>query len=94
MTACARAISTTHLKFPFPHTEVFERAAQSGIPTVYRAFVGAFGQLQCVDARARSAFRKSTPDMQLHIVDTKLASVAEGALVYEAPAPARCGPYG
>lgn len=75
----------TTSQIPIPaYTEVFERAAQSGIPTVYLSFSSALSGSYNVSLLVRDQLQEKYPDMQLHIVDTKLASVAEGALVYEA----------
>ena len=63
---------------------MFERAAQSGIPTVYLSFSSALSGSYNVSLLVRDQLQEKYPEMQLHIVDTKLASVAEGALVYEA----------
>ena len=75
--------TTSQISIP-AYTEVFERAAQSGIPTVYLSFSSALSGSYNVSLLVRDQLQGKYPDMQLHIVDTKLASVAEGALVYEA----------
>lgn len=75
--------TTSQISIP-AYTEVFERAAQSGIPTVYLSFSSALSGSYNVSLLVRDQLQEKYPDMQLHIVDTKLASVAEGALVYEA----------
>ena len=75
--------TTSQISIP-AYTEVFERAAQSGIPTVYLSFSSALSGSYNVSLLVRDQLQEKYPEMQLHIVDTKLASVAEGALVYEA----------
>lgn len=75
--------TTSQISIP-AYTEVFECAAQSGIPTVYLSFSSALSGSYNVSLLVRDQLQEKYPEMQLHIVDTKLASVAEGALVYEA----------
>lgn len=65
-------------------TKAFERAAESGIPTVYISFTsglsGNYGTAQLV----RDQVLQSHPGAELYVVDTHLASIAEGLLVFEA----------
>ena len=65
-------------------TEAFEQAIASGIPTVYLGFTsglsGNFGTAEMV----RDQLVEQHPGAELYVVDTKLASIAEGLLVYEA----------
>ena len=65
-------------------TEAFERAIESGIPTVYLGFSsglsGTFNTIELV----RDQLVAQHPEAELYVVDTKLASIAEGLLVYEA----------
>lgn len=64
--------------------ETFEKAAKEGVPTVYLAFSsGLSGTFETAD-RVAEQVREQYPDFELYVVDTKLASVAEGLLVYEA----------
>ena len=65
-------------------TEAFERAAQDGTPTVYLAFSSALSGTFETAQRIAAETCEKYPDFELHMVDTKLASVAEGLLVYEA----------
>ena len=62
----------------------FTRAAQSGVPTVYLSFSsglsGSFGTAELIRDQVLAEY----PDAELYVVDTKLASIAEGTLVYEA----------
>lgn len=65
-------------------TEHFERALRSGVPTVYLAFSsGLSGSFETAQLLA-SQLSKSYPDGELHVVDSRLASIAEGLLVMEA----------
>lgn len=65
-------------------TEAFEVAAQSGVPTVYLSFSSGLSGSYDVSTIVYDQVKERYPDMELHIVDTKLASVAEALLVYEA----------
>lgn len=65
-------------------TEAFERAAEEGMPTVYLAFTkGLSGTFETAQ-RLADEVREKHPGFELYVVDTKLASVAEGLLVFEA----------
>jgi len=65
-------------------TELFENAAQDGTPTVFPVFSsGLSGTFETVDRLAQQ-MREQHPDFELYVVDTRLASIAEGLLVYEA----------
>lgn len=72
-------------QIPVPElVEVFERCAEEGTPTVYLAFTsGLSGTFDTVE-RIAADVREKYPDFELHVVDTKLASIAEGLLAYEA----------
>lgn len=72
-------------QIPVPElVEMFEACAKDGTPTVYLAFSsglsGTFGTVLQVAERIREDY----PDFELYAVDTKLASIAEGLLAYEA----------
>ena len=75
--------STSQIPIP-ALTDAFLQAAQSGVPTVYLGFSsglsGNFTTASLVCDQVREAF----PDAELYAVDTHLASIAEGLLVYEA----------
>ncbi len=64
--------------------EVWREAAQSGIPTVYLCFSsalsGTFNTVQTLLEETQEEF----PDAELYLVDTALASIAEGFLINEA----------
>ena len=62
----------------------FERAIVSGVPTVYLAFSsGLSGNFETA-CMIRDKLIEENPSAELYLVDTKLASIAEGLLVYEA----------
>lgn len=72
-------------QIPVPKlVETFERAAQDGVPTVYLAFSSGLSGTYETVTQIADDIREKYPDFELHTVDTKLASVAEGLLVYEA----------
>ncbi|MBQ9691519.1 MAG: DegV family protein, partial [Eggerthellaceae bacterium] len=64
--------------------EAFTNAARSGVPTVYLGFSsglsGTFGTAEMI----RDQVLEEYPEAELYVVDTLLASIAEGLLVYEA----------
>ena len=61
--------------------ETFTAAIESGIPTVYLSFTsglsGSCGTAQLI----RDQLIAEHPDAELYVVDTKLASIAEGARI-------------
>ena len=65
-------------------TEAFTRAAESGVPTVYLGFTsglsGNFGTAEMICEQVSAEY----PDAELYAVDTHLASIAEGLIVFEA----------
>lgn len=65
-------------------TDAFTRAAQSGVPTVYLSFSSGLSGSCTTAGLVCDQVRESFPEAQLHVVDTHLASIAEGLLVYEA----------
>ncbi|MFR3272494.1 MAG: DegV family protein [Slackia sp.] len=69
---------------PFRVYEAFTKAAQSGVPTVYLSFSSGLSGSYDVSHIVAEQVKEQYPGMELHIVDTKLASVAEALLVYEA----------
>ncbi len=75
--------TTSQVSIP-TYAEVFEAAARSGVPTVYLCFTSRLSGSYDVAVLVREQMKEKYPDAQLYVVDTKLASVAEGALVYEA----------
>ena len=75
--------STAQIPIPVI-TDAFERAIASGVPTVYIGFTsglsGNFGTAEMI----RDQLVAAHPGAELYVVDTHLASIAEGLLVYEA----------
>lgn len=65
-------------------TTVFEEAAKQGIPTVYLSFTSGMSGSFDVACMVRDRVCEQFPDFEFYIVDTKLASIAEGLLVCEA----------
>lgn len=62
----------------------FTEAAEKGVPTVYLCFTsGLSGTFDTVEL-VRDNVLERYPDFELYVVDTRLASIAEGLLVYEA----------
>ncbi len=65
-------------------TEAFTRAAESGVPTVYLGFTsGLSGNFNTCEL-IRDQVAAEHPEAELYVVDTHLASIAEGLLIYEA----------
>ena len=65
-------------------TDTFTAAAEEGTPAVYLAFSSGLSASFDAACVVRDQVLAEYPDFELHIVDTHLASVAEGLLVYEA----------
>lgn len=64
--------------------ETFERVMRSGVPTVYLSFTAALSGSFDAAVLVRDMLQEKYPDAKLYLVDTKLASIAEGLLAYEA----------
>lgn len=64
--------------------EAFERAAESGVPTVYLSFSSGLSGSFDTACLVRDQVLSEHPGAELYLVDTLQASVAEGFLVYEA----------
>lgn len=62
----------------------FERAIESGVPTVCLSFSSGLSGSYEAAALVHDQLMEEHPDAELYLVDTRLASVAEGLLVYEA----------
>ena len=61
-----------------------EKAAQTGVPTVFICFSSCLsGTFESI-IHTWNTIKQDYPDFELHIVDSKLASAAEGLLVMEA----------
>lgn len=80
-------------KRPFPTTsqvsltaltDAFMRACESGVPTVYLSFSSALSGSYESALVVRDQMLSDYPDSTLYVVDTKLASIAEGLLVQAA----------
>lgn len=75
--------STSQLTVPML-TAAFETAASAGVPTVYLSFTSGLSGSFDVACMVRDQVLERHPDFELYVVDTYLASIAEGALVFEA----------
>lgn len=75
--------STSQLSIPVLQ-DAFQRAIDSGIPTVFLCFSSALSGSYDVAVMVRDQLVEENPGAELYVVDTKLASVAEAPLVYEA----------
>jgi DegV family protein with EDD domain len=64
--------------------ETFKRAFESGVPTVYLCFTSGLSGSYDAAVLLRDQMVQEYPGGKLLIVDTKLASIAEGLLVLEA----------
>ena len=65
-------------------TDAFTRAVESGVPTVYLGFTSGLSGNFDTTVMVRDQVIAEHPDAELYVVDTKLASIAEGLLVFEA----------
>ena len=65
-------------------TDAFQRAIDSGVPTVYLSFTSGLSGSCNTAMLVRDQLVAENPGAELYVVDTKLASIAEGLLVYEA----------
>ena len=77
-------------KRPFPTTaqvptsvldDVFRKALDTGLPSVYLCFSSALSGSFDTALMVRDRLLEEYPDGELYVVDTKLASIAEGLLV-------------
>lgn len=75
--------STAQLSVPLLQ-DTFRAAAEAGTPTVYLSFTSGLSGSYDVAMLVRDQVLEDFPDFELYVVDTKLASVAEGFLVFEA----------
>jgi DegV family protein with EDD domain len=64
--------------------QAFEQAYELGKPAVFLSFSSALSGSYASACLAAQQLKEQHPDFELYVVDTKLASVAEGLLVYEA----------
>lgn len=75
--------STAQLSVPALR-EAYEWAYERGLPTVYLSFSSGLSGSYDTAVLVQQQFKEEHPDFELYVVDTKLASVAEALLVYEA----------
>lgn len=75
--------STAQIALPTMVNE-FTAAALSGVPTVFLCFSSGLSGTYDTACMAMDQVKAEYPDAELYIVDTKLASIAEGMLVAEA----------
>lgn len=64
--------------------DVFSKAIESGVPTVYLSFTSGLSGSFNTAVMMRDQLIAEHPEAELYVVDTYLASVAEALLVYEA----------
>lgn len=64
--------------------EAFKGAYEQGKPAVFLSFSSALSGSYASALIAADQIKQEHPDFELYVVDTKLASVAEGLLIYEA----------
>ena len=76
-------VSTAQIPMPML-MDAFTRALQSGVPTVYLGFASALSGTFETVCLIRDQLAEQYPDGELYVVDTHLASIAEGLLVFEA----------
>lgn len=75
--------STSQISMALLET-TFREAAQSGEPCVYLSFSSGLSGSYDLAEIVRTQILEEFPDFEFYLVDTKLASIAEGLLVYEA----------
>ncbi len=75
--------STSQLSIPIL-TDMFERVVHDGVPTVYLAFTSGLSGSFSVSELVRDQIKERYPDFELYVIDSHLASVAEGLIAYEA----------
>lgn len=64
--------------------KVFREIIESGVPTVFISFSSALSGTYETAEMVYRQLMEEFPDAELYIVDSKLASIAEGVLVFEA----------
>ncbi len=75
--------STAQLSIPLLE-QTFREAAEEGTPTVYLSFTSGLSGSYDVAMLVREQILGEYPDFELYVVDSLLASIAEGFLVFEA----------
>ena len=76
-------VSTAQIPIP-AITDAFTKAVESGVPTVYLGFASALSGTFNTVSLVRDQIVQEHPHAELYVVDTHLASIAEGLFVYEA----------
>lgn len=72
-------------QIPVPELKaIFEKAIVSGVPTVYLGFTSGLSGTMDSARMVRDQLIEEHPEAELYVVDTHLASIAEGVLVFEA----------
>lgn len=64
--------------------ETFKKAAENGMPAIFISFSSGLSGSYDVACLVRDQILEEYPDFEFYVVDSKLASVAEGIIVYEA----------
>ena len=64
--------------------DMFTRAIEGGVPTVYISFTSGLSGSYNTAVLVRDQLVAAHPEAELYVVDSKLASIAEGLVVYEA----------
>lgn len=64
--------------------EIFKEAAENGLPAIFISFSSGLSGSYDVACLVRDQIKEEYPDFELYVVDSKLASIAEGIMVYEA----------
>lgn len=64
--------------------KVFREAIESGVPTVFISFSSALSGTYETAEMVQRQLLEEYPDAEFYLVDSKLASIAEGVLVFEA----------
>lgn len=75
---------TTSQVPPTEFLEMFRAVYEKGLPAVLLSFSSALSGSYEAACMAADQVKEERPDFELYVVDSKLASVAEGLLVYEA----------
>lgn len=75
---------TTSQVPPTEFLEMFRAVYEKGLPAVLLSFSSALSGSYEAACMAADQVKEEHPDFELYVVDSKLASVAEGLLVYEA----------
>ena len=65
-------------------TEMFVKAAEAGVPTVYLSFASALSASYDQACMVAESLKADYPDFELRVVDTHLASTGEALIVFEA----------